>query len=152
MRSAQFHLLPFSPVVQGFLVCLLFIYLCLITLQTNCWSNSEHSMSWYQFLTNEVVLSRWTKKENKKAHDNKYVTSSRVNLKVGEKNLTLACIHNRPCPGRACMLKLLVQYRVRSFSFPGSTPVCDVFFPQNERVQIITHVHPGKKPPPHTGG
>ena len=34
---------------------------------------------------------------------------------------------------------------VRSFSFPGSTPVCGVFFFQDERVQIITHVRPGKK-------
>ena len=34
---------------------------------------------------------------------------------------------------------------VRSFSFPGSTPVCDVFFSQDERVQIITHFRPGRK-------
>ena len=34
---------------------------------------------------------------------------------------------------------------VRSISFPGSTPVCGVFFFQDERVQIITHVRPGKK-------
>ena len=40
---------------------------------------------------------------------------------------------------------------VRSISFPGSTPVCGVFFFQDERVQIITHVRPGEKKPPHTG-
>ena len=34
---------------------------------------------------------------------------------------------------------------VRSISFPGSTPMCGVFFFQDERVQIITHVRPGKK-------
>ena len=34
---------------------------------------------------------------------------------------------------------------VRSISFPGSTPACGVFFFQDERVQIITHVCPGKK-------
>ena len=39
---------------------------------------------------------------------------------------------------------------MRSFSFPGSTQVCDGFFSQDERVQIIIHVRPGKKPP-HTG-
>ena len=42
-------------------------------------------------------------------------------------------------------------YRVRSFSFPGSTPVCGVFFFQNERERIITHVRPGNKKAPHTG-
>ena len=40
---------------------------------------------------------------------------------------------------------------VRSISFPGSTPVCGVFFFQDERVQIITHVRPEKKKMPHTG-
>ena len=40
----------------------------------------------------------------------------------------------------------MVRYQwVRSFSFPGATPVCGVFFFQDERVQIITHVRPGKK-------
>ena len=34
---------------------------------------------------------------------------------------------------------------MRSFSFPGSTPVSTVFFSQDERVQIITHVRPGRK-------
>ena len=42
-------------------------------------------------------------------------------------------------------------YGVRSFSFPGSTPVCGVFFFQDERVQIITHVRPGKKTATHRG-
>ena len=32
---------------------------------------------------------------------------------------------------------------VRSFSFPGSTPVCGGVFFQDERVQIITHVFGG---------
>ena len=36
-------------------------------------------------------------------------------------------------------------------SIPGSTPVCGIFFSQDECVQIITHVHPGKKKTPHTG-
>ena len=35
---------------------------------------------------------------------------------------------------------------VRSFSFPRSTPVWGVFVFQDERVQTITHVRPGKKP------
>ena len=39
---------------------------------------------------------------------------------------------------------------MRSFSFSGSTPVC-CFFSQDERVQIITHVRPGKKPVTHRG-
>ena len=30
-------------------------------------------------------------------------------------------------------VKLIVKYRVRSFSFPGSTPVCGGFFFQDER-------------------
>ena len=42
-------------------------------------------------------------------------------------------------------------YRVCSISLPGSTPVCCIFFFQDERVQIITQVRPGKKNPPHTG-
>ena len=41
-------------------------------------------------------------------------------------------------------------YRVHSFSFPGPTPSCGVFLFQDERVQIITHVRPGKKKTPHT--
>ena len=45
----------------------------------------------------------------------------------------------------------LLEHRVRSFSFPGSTPVYGVFFFQEERVQIITHVHPRKKKTSHTG-
>ena len=48
-------------------------------------------------------------------------------------------------------LKGVVKEWVRSFSSPGSTPVCGVFFFQDKRVQIITHVRPGKKTPPHTG-
>ena len=44
----------------------------------------------------------------------------------------------------------MAKYWVRSFSFPGSTPVCDEVFFWDERVQIITHVRPGKNPP-HTG-
>ena len=40
---------------------------------------------------------------------------------------------------------LLFFIMVRSFSCPGSTPVCGVFFFQDERVQIITHVRPEKK-------
>ena len=40
---------------------------------------------------------------------------------------------------------------ILSHAISGSTPVCDVFFFQYERVQIITHVRPGKKQPPHTG-
>ena len=40
---------------------------------------------------------------------------------------------------------------VRSFSFPGSTQVCDGFFSQDERVQIIIHVRPGKKTTSHRG-
>ena len=34
---------------------------------------------------------------------------------------------------------------VCSISFPRSTPVCGVFFFQDERVQIITHVRSGKE-------
>ena len=40
---------------------------------------------------------------------------------------------------------------VRSFSFPESTPVCGGFFSQDECMQIITHVRPGKKNTPRTG-
>ena len=39
---------------------------------------------------------------------------------------------------------------MRSISFPGWTPVFGVFFFQDERVQIITHIVLEKKPP-HTG-
>ena len=40
---------------------------------------------------------------------------------------------------------------VRSISFPGSTPACGVFFFQDERVQIITHIRPGEKIATHRG-
>ena len=40
---------------------------------------------------------------------------------------------------------------MRSFSFPGSTPVSGGFFAQDERVQIITHVRPRKKTAIHRG-
>ena len=51
---------------------------------------------------------------------------------------------------RPCVFHVKL-YRVRSISFPGSTPVCGVFFFQDERVQIISHVRPGKKNRQHTG-
>ena len=51
---------------------------------------------------------------------------------------------------KRALSKRFVQ-RVRSFSFPGSTPTCGGFFFQDERVQITTHVRPRKKTATHRG-
>ena len=43
------------------------------------------------------------------------------------------------------------MFKVRSFCFPGSTPVCGVFLFQNERELLSAHLRPGKKNATHRG-